>query len=574
MQKFSWKKHADTTRCKVIGTVGCALLAAPLVAQQDLPVYSDGANGVTGSTYVPLDQWEYTAFTRLQALGYVDTAFLGQRPWTRTTMLNILAETAPKLADAPEDTEALKIYLALEKDLRPLASYPASFRRPEVVPESQYFRAQGVSGLPLRDSYYIGQTLANDYERPYQQGFNAIAGASARGVAGRFSLYFRGEYQRAPSAAGYSPALATFLSNNDGIPIATNPVQPTIPQGPIPTTNVFRIVEANASYRILNHQISFGKNDRWLGPAQGGSLSYSNNAENIYSFQVDRTEYLKIPLFSRLLGPIRYLFFVGSLKGHTYPNDPWIHLEKISLKPTENLEFGFDRATIWGGKDHAPITIGSFFHSLFSVQNVSLDEKNSRDDPGARFGDFDFSYRLPYLRKWLTLYSDSLVHDDVSPLSAPRHAAIRPGLYLARFPCIPQLDLRVEAADTDPSTGRSQGGAYIYTEYIQHQGYTNKGFLLGDAIGREDKGGQAWLTYHLSPREQVQLSYRNVKADQDFILGGTTQNFFQLSTIKRFHDQLELRGMLQVERWNAPLYKPGQHTDVTTNVQLTWFPKL
>ena len=30
------------------------------------------------------------------------------------------------------------------------------------------------------------------------------------------------------------------------------------------------------------------------------------------------------------------------------------------------------------------------------------------------------------MEKWLTLYSDSIVHDDVSPLAAPRRAAFNP----------------------------------------------------------------------------------------------------------------------------------------------------
>ena len=548
------------------------LLTSTGTAQQELPAALESTpDHVVGSTYVPLDDWMYGAFTRLQALGFVDTAFLGLRPWTRATMLNMLAETALKLGAAPDDNEALGIYLALEKELQPPPGYDPTSRRPAVVYESQYVRALGIGGQPLRDSYYLGQTIANDYERPYQQGFNPIVGASARATAGRFSLYFRGEFQHAPAAPGYSAALAELLSSRDAIPFATNPVQATIPEGPIPAQNDFRILEANLSYRVANHQISFGKNDRWLGPGLGGDLSWSNNAENIYSFQIDRTEYLQIPLISRLLGPFRYLFFVGSLKGHTYPNDPWIHMEKISFKPTENLEFGFDRATIWGGRDHVPITIHSFLKSFFSFQNVSVDEKNSRDDPGARFGDFDFSYRLPFVRKWLTLYTSSLVHDDVNPLAAPRHAAIRPGLYLSHVPRVPKLDFRVEAADTDPPTGRSMGGAYIYTEVVQRQGYTNKGFLLGDAIGREDKGGQAWLTYHLSPQEQVQFSYRNGKAATDFIPGGTTQNLWQVSTVKRIHSDYELRAMVQYERWKAPLYQAGLHTDVAASAQVTWY---
>ncbi len=78
----------------------------------------------------------------------------------------------------------------------------------------------------------------------------------------------------------------------------------------------------------------------------------------------------------------------------------------------------------------------------------------------------DFSYRLPFVRKWLTLYSDSLVHDDVSPPSAPRRAGIRPGIYLSHFPGLAPLDFRVEAASTDPPTSRSNGGQFLYTEDI------------------------------------------------------------------------------------------------------------
>ena len=47
----------------------------------------------------------------------------------------------------------------------------------------------------------------------------------------------------------------------------------------------------------------------------------------------------------------------------------------------------------------------------------------------------------------------------------------------------------------------------MYYEGIQRQGYTNKGQLFGDWIGREDKGGQAWITYHLSGNEWIQLGF-------------------------------------------------------------------
>jgi hypothetical protein len=363
------------------------------------------------------------------------------------------------------------------------------------------------------------------------------------------------------------------LANIDQVPLASNPVQATIPAGPIPTTNAFRILEANLSYRVLNHEISFGKSDHWVSPTVGGAFLYSNNAENIYAFQIDRTEPLYVPLLSRLTGPFRYDFFVGSLKGHSDPNDPWMHTEKINFKPTPNVEMGFSRSTIWGGKGHVPITIHSFLKSFFSFQNVPPAEKNSRGDPGARFGTFDFSWRLPFLSHRVTLYSDSLVHDDVSPTDAPRHAAVRPGIYLSAVPGIPKLDFRIEGVNTDPPTSRSNGGNYLYTENVQVQGYTNKGIIMGDAIGREGKGGQAWLTYHLSPQEMVQVSFRHGKVAKDFAPSGTTQNSFEVHAVKRIHDNLELSAQIQHEWWKAPVYQPGGQSDTVATFQLTLHPE-
>jgi hypothetical protein len=173
----------------------------------------------------------------------------------------------------------------------------------------------------------------------------------------------------------------------------------------------------------------------------------------------------------------------------------------------------------------------------------------------------------------VTLYTDSMIHDDINPIDAPRHAGVRPGLYLSRFPGIPRLDLRFEGVNTDPETSRSAGGEYLYTENIQVQGYTNKGFIMGDAIGREGQGGQAWLTYHLSPREMVQTSFRHTKVADDFIPGGTTQNSFDVHVIKRLKGNVELSADVQQEWWKAPIYKAGKNNDTVATFQLTIYPQ-
>ncbi len=53
-------------------------------------------------------------------------------------------------------------------------------------------------------------------------------------------------------------------------------------------------MEAYISLQYLNHVISFGKQDNWLGPGPGGAMDWSNNAENIYSFRINRVEPLRV----------------------------------------------------------------------------------------------------------------------------------------------------------------------------------------------------------------------------------------------------------------------------------------
>lgn len=541
-----------------------------------------------GSTYVPMDSWVYPALDRLHSMGYLDTAFMGMRPWTRESIVHMLQQTADKINNAPNDSVARSIYMALLNEFSADENLTFDDHPVSAHLGSVYSIFRGISGTPLNDSYHLGQTIVNDYGRPYQSGFNNYTGFSARAAAGRFSLFVRGEYQHAPSATGYSLAQATMLSNIDGIPFSTSQNQATIPYGPIAAANDFRLIEATVSYHILGNEISFGKNDQWLSPARGGAMSWSTNAEAPYAFEINRVEPLHVPLLSRLTGPFRYEFFVGSLKGHTYPNSPWVHMEKVSFKPTRNLELGFERTVIWGGRGHGcldastgtivdcnePITLHTFLKSFFSFQNVPFAEKYSRNDPGARFGSFDFDYRLPFLRNWVTLYADSIAHDDVSPISAPRRSGVRPGIFISHFPSLPHLSLRVEGVSTDPVSDANANGNFLYYETIQRQGPTNKGHLFADAIGRDAKGGQVWLTWHLSPREDAQFSYRDVKVDQKFIPSGTTQNDYQFAVRKRLGNNYELRGWVQFERWVAPFYKPGVQHDTTVQAQITWFPKL
>lgn len=549
--------------------------AAPVQFSRTMPQRPVRFSGSLGSTYIPLDSWMYPEILRLYSLGFIDTVFLGMRPYTRTSVAHMLDESAGTIYNSGNE-EAEDIYEALSHELAPDLEVPVDAQHGHSEVESVYTRVLGITGQPLRDSYHAGQTIVNDYGRPYAEGFNNITGVSVRTTLGRYSGYVRGEFQHAPTLTGYPlNAVLHFINVTDTAPF-TN-YNPTIPYGKtLNSVDTFRVQEGYLAANLGSHEISVGKSDEWFGPGRGGGMGYSNNAENIYSIRLNRVEPLYIPFVSRVLGPIRYDILYGSLQGHTTPNSDYTHSEGFSFKPTSNFEFGFERTIVFGGKGHEPVTWHTFLKGFFDFSDTTFAEKIGRSDPGARFSAFNFSYRLPFVRNYLTFYSDSESHDDVTPISAPRRAAIRPGLYLSQFPGERKLSLRAEATSTDPPTGRSIGGSFMYWEAIQKQAYTNKGFVFGDWIGREAKGGQAWLTYHLSGNEWLELQYRNTKTAKDFVPMGTTQNDFAVNAVKRLGKDVELNAWLQYEQWKAPFLRNGDtsaQSNTSIAVQLTYFPR-
>lgn len=519
----------------------------------------------TGSAYVPLDSWIYPAFERLIAWGYIDTAYLDLRPWTRLSCVRMLQRAEDLFQTDSANPQARSTYDALRKEFQ--ADYIAATRdrpAPHAEIDSVYERSLGIAGPPINDSFHFGQTIVNDYGRPFQEGLNQITGLEARAEYGPFSLSFRGEYDYAPGRPPYSDAVRQAIAQMDANPV--------LPAAPTSRTSSFNILDANLSANLSGNEISIGKSEMWWGPAEGGSLSFSNNSDPIYMLRINRVEPLVIPFVSKLLGPVRYDLFIGRLQGHTSPPAPWLQGQKISFKPTRNFEFSVSRTIVFAGEGHVPFTFGSFWNSFTSFSNVPIAVKFSRNDPGARYSGVDFSYRLPFLRDWVTLYTDSLAHDDPSPLAAPRRSAFRPGIYLSHLPKLARVDFRAEAVYTDFPTSRSHGGQFFYYENEYHDAYTNKQFILGDWIGREGKGGQAWLTYHLSPQEMFQLAYRNAKSASDFVPGGTTQNDFSLQFVHRLPNDIELSTFTQLEFWKAPILATGLQRDVSIGLQLTYFP--
>jgi len=429
--------------------------------------------------------------------------------------------------------------------------------------ESVYVGATDISGPPLHDSYHFGQTIINDYGRPYEEGFNTYDGFSGYGTAGRFTLYVRGEYQHAPFAPAYSLAARQAIATADA-----NPLQPATPFSAV---NQFTLLDTYVAANVAGWDFSFGKQSLWWGPGEGGALLFSDNAEPIYMFRGSRNEPFSVPLLSRFLGPFKVDFFVGKLSGNEFPARPLIHGEKISFKPTRNLELGFSRTSEFGGVGR-PLTPLAILRSytLFT-SGFGLPPSGN---PGKRTGGFDFSYKVPFVRNWLSVYADSLSDDDPSPLANPARAGISTGFYMPRLPGLPKLDLRAESVYTStPRSGIYDGGGhFIYFDSFYHDLYTNKGNIIGSWIGREGTGFQAWSTYWAGPRNSIQFGYRHSTTSPGFIPRGGNLTDGSVSVNWWIHKNWNVSASSQYEKWNVPLLASTPQSNWTTSFQVGFWP--
>jgi membrane-associated phospholipid phosphatase len=523
-----------------------------------------------GSVYVPLDSWVYSAFDRLIALGAVETAIVGQRPWTRSECERLL-ETLP---DDPTDDSmgAFGLVKALRSEFSDAESKTRQDLNAKV--ESLYVRGLGISGRPLTDSLDFGRTVVNDFGRPLNEGFNAVAGMSARAGYGSLAFYLRAEYQHAPDSPALSPSALAAVRNS------IDPRLPLPPALAAATIDRVRLLDSYVTWNLANWQLSFGKQSLWWGPGTSGAMLISNNAEPITMARIDRIQPFTLPSILKLLGPIRMQMFVGRLAGHHFVNvennftgsyteplsdQPYMMGQKLSLKPTPNLEIGVSRTSVFGGPLF-PLTPSRLGTVLFSTSTSNL----TNNDPGDRRTSFDFSYRIPGLRNWLTLYADSMAEDEINPIAYPRRSAMNPGIYLAKIPKLNRMDFRAEAAYTDlPGLLLSD---YFYWNLRYINGYTNKGDLIGNWVGREGIAVQFSSNYWFSQSNKLQLSYRRLSVSPDTGREGNQQDF-KVGFDSALSSALRATGSVQYEKWEFPVLAPSPQSNVAISFQLSYQPK-
>jgi Capsule assembly protein Wzi len=546
----------------------------PIADSQPLPFDTDP--DTIGSTNVPMDSWIYPALERLFAMGFIPGQSASIRPWTRQECLRQL-RLAEELADRPNDFSASQLAEAhrMMTDLHhELEDEPVSYA--SVALESVYTRFGTIAGPALNDSFHFGQTWWNDFGRPQGRGSNFIGGFSARARYGRLFFYARQELQHSPGNPAESPETNALINTLDFIQPGDPQIQPIAARAAYDRQ---RPIELYAGAAFAGNALTFGKQELYWGPTTMGPLALSSNAEPTYNLRFVSTRPHPFPLVPSL-GTYRFDVVLGKLSGHSYPARPWFNGQKMALNFGDNLEMSFTRWSVFWGVGH-PITLHSFVDNIFSFNSTGGGSTGGggsagygdRTDPGDRKSNFDFRYKLPFLRRGVTLYADAYSDDDPSPIAAPRRAVWNPGIYFARLPFLPHMDLRVEAVS---STGLPEdfGGIHFFINNQYLDSNTNKGFMLGNAIGRDSRAIEGRTGYWFSARTRVEAGYRQNKGGTKFLPGGSTitDGFVNGSFAINRHWTAQI--FTQYERFLIPSYMNGSQHNTSGWLQITWNPEM
>jgi hypothetical protein len=513
--------------------------------------------------YVPLDSWIYPAFRRLSALGYAPDLEHLVAPWSRSECVMLLEEVkdltsrrSERESDPAGYAEALRLLPSLSREF----ASDVEERKLQIVLESVYTQMLPISGRPLNDSYHFGQTVVNNFGRPYGQGLNSYSGLSAFATLGPVSAYFRGEAQTSAANQPYASPVPALLATLDGVPSVA-------PSG-ITARQRFTPLEMYLGVKAGAFNVTFGKQSLWWGPGEASAFAFTDNSAAPYSLKIAQGTPWVLPGVLRHLGHIRTQFVLGQLSGNTSPPRPFFNAQKITFQLTENLEIGFTRSALFGGVGH-PLTTDAFLRSFFSTSSTGGNSFGARNDPGDRRGGFDFLWRLPRLERFVSLYSDSLADDEPNPIASPRRSAWAPGLYFPRL-FSPKVDLRLETYSTWLYRGDA-GGRFFYWNTQYRDAYTNNGNLLGSWIGRDARAYLATSTFWWSADRKITAAYKQIKTGSEFIPGGGTQTDVSLRAEWAFTPFLRANASGQWERIFIPALG-NSRTDVAVGLGLTYAP--
>lgn len=231
-------------------------------------------------------------------------------------------------------------------------------------------------------------------------------------------------------------------------------------------------------------ELEVGKDENWLGQGYRGAITISNNAENFTQFKLSSPEPFKLPY----IGTFKYALIgarFDKIVSSGSQRQPWFYAMKLSAKPSDNFEIGFNLGRQMGGPG-VNNSIGDTLRGL--IGGTSADNSNG-------LAGFEARYRMPWLRN-TELYGEFSGEDTAA--FWPIVESYLAGLYVPRLTADGRNDFRFEFF---------QGNQILYTNGTFPAGYIYKNLPIGQSQGGATQDFFARYSHWLSVRSNLALEY-------------------------------------------------------------------
>lgn len=439
------------------------------------------------SANIPLDSPAYGYLDKLAGFGLISSDIKGIKPFSKSEAARLLLEAEKKLASGSGAYPEFSV--GLIRRMRELIPREVSLRtNPDKKP--LLFDFNPVSSLRMRYVFLDG--APRDYQRPvHDPGDDGVFGIGS-------SLRPENPY---PSPVQQRGSEGTpLLENNNGVvhgdghsgelrwgsewylgDVATVLVEPSVLADGDDTT-----VRLNRGYLKLGGgslELEAGKDENLLGLGYRGNITLTNNAENFTQVKISSPE----PFDVKYAGDMKYTIIASRFDETTYDGavrQPWFYAVKLSVKPTANLEIGFNLGRQVGGPG-VKNSLGDSLRGL--IGGTASDNSNG-------LAGFEARYRIPWLRN-SELYGEFSGEDTA--LFWPIVESYVAGLYVPRLTDDGRNDFRFEFF---------QGNQILYTGMFP-AGYIYKDMPVGHSQGGATQDFFFRVSHWFSVRNNLALEY-------------------------------------------------------------------
>ena len=451
---------------------------------------------VYSSTNLPLHHWAYDAIDRLVALGIIDHALVGTKPYSRSEAARQVARAIERIMNYQVPGE--------------MGEGEADFLMARLTEEFQR-ELEGRKGQEPQSAYSQSGIRYGARVTTEVDAFSVGGGQTVRFRENRGGEYYANGMQNQTDVRGWLEigdwgsimVQPKFISNRHALGFgATNN-----------SHNVY-LREFGAKVSLFNVALEVGRSTLWWGQGYHGSLLMTDHAFPLEMVKVGSDAAFRLPWVLNSLGEWKLNSFLARLERDRDFSRANVFGLRVGYLPASWLELNVTRLTQFGGKGRGQ----EFPDAVLKAYGDPPNQGGGADVNEQVMVDFrarvpSVPYAIPF-PGGLHVYGELGSEDKWSKYPLPSRAAVLGGLYIPQIFSGDTTDFRIEYGDTDLSRRQSGVSRVWYNNGTYVSGMRHRGLPLGHHMGTDAIDWYVRSTRYMTEAVQLGLTFNIQERDR------------------------------------------------------------